>query len=49
MFWLGKLIRILETFFKTVSYKLNRKYWLAILAIKKSDKNSEDFSGYFGC
>ncbi len=49
MFWLGQLIRSLEMFFKTVSYELNWKYWLAISAIQKSDKNSENFSEYFGC
>jgi hypothetical protein len=34
-------------FVKTVSYELNLKYWLGILAIKKCDKNLENFSGYF--
>jgi hypothetical protein len=34
-------------FFNTVSYEHNWKYWLAILAIKKSDKNSENVSGFF--
>jgi hypothetical protein len=33
--------------FKTVAYELNKKYCLEILAKKKSDKTSENFSGYF--
>jgi hypothetical protein len=32
MFCLGKLIRSLEMFLNTVSFELNRKYWLAILS-----------------
>jgi hypothetical protein len=47
MFWLGLLIRSLEMFFKTVSYEHNWKNWLAILSIIRSDKNSDNFSGYF--
>jgi hypothetical protein len=45
--WL--LIQSLEMVFKTVSFEGNWKYWSLILLIKKSDKNSENFSEYFGC
>jgi hypothetical protein len=34
-------------FFDTVSYEHNRKYWLAILALKKCGKNLKTFPGYF--
>jgi hypothetical protein len=33
-------------FYKTVSYEGNQKYWLANLAILKSDKHTKNFSGY---
>jgi hypothetical protein len=32
-------------FYKAVLYEISWTYWLAILAIKASDKNSENFSG----
>jgi hypothetical protein len=45
MFWLGYFIRSLEILVKTVSYEHNQKYWLATLAILKSDKILSIFVG----
>jgi hypothetical protein len=47
MFLIGQLIRSLGLFFKTASYELNWKHWLAILAILAIKKSEQEFREFF--